>query len=348
MSRYFIISDRHYDITVLLYVMELNVREVTTTTDKIKYGAHLVAEPDQKTLGLKLRGSFKSVAEAIKSLTDKQLEDFQDKGEISVLEHVLSEGDLRLMYKVDSENKATPSHYEAHSDRKVVVLVDVTPDQSMLDEGIAREVINRVQKLRKKAELVPSDNIAVYYQATPGLSRIINDFSEFIGSTIKQPFIPYPVPGAESAIIKESTKLKAVFGIRGRRVSVYTDADLSSELSPSSKVIDLSSKTVYIAPVTGRNTALKGSAASTSPICHFVNVEIVGGKHKNKQGTLLLENPRGELLSLPQLDAQVKAVYGLDGKSVSLSRSQNKKDIFSNTSVKDVLSLHSETVYALL
>ena len=30
------------------------------------------------------------------------------------------------------------------------MLVDVSPDQSMLDEGVAREVINRIQKLRKK------------------------------------------------------------------------------------------------------------------------------------------------------------------------------------------------------
>lgn len=30
------------------------------------------------------------------------------------------------------------------------MLLDVSPDQSMVDEGLAREVINRIQKLRKK------------------------------------------------------------------------------------------------------------------------------------------------------------------------------------------------------
>lgn len=33
---------------------------------------------------------------------------------------------------------------------QVLVLLDVTPDQTMVDEGVAREVINRIQKLRKK------------------------------------------------------------------------------------------------------------------------------------------------------------------------------------------------------
>lgn len=35
---------------------------------------------------------------------------------------------------------------------QVLVLLDVTPDQSMLDEGVAREVISRIQKLRKEVQ----------------------------------------------------------------------------------------------------------------------------------------------------------------------------------------------------
>lgn len=33
---------------------------------------------------------------------------------------------------------------------QALVLLDISPDQSMVDEGMAREVINRIQKLRKK------------------------------------------------------------------------------------------------------------------------------------------------------------------------------------------------------
>lgn len=38
---------------------------------------------------------------------------------------------------------------------QVVTLLDTTPDQSMVDEGIAREIINRIQKLRKKVDHKP-------------------------------------------------------------------------------------------------------------------------------------------------------------------------------------------------
>jgi len=36
---------------------------------------------------------------------------------------------------------------------QVLVLLDVNPEESMLDEGLAREVVNRIQKLRKKVTL---------------------------------------------------------------------------------------------------------------------------------------------------------------------------------------------------
>lgn len=61
----------------------------------------------------------------------------------------------------------------------------------MLDEGTAREIINRVQKLRKKAHLVPTDLITVYYDISPAgeLSRVAKEFSDFIMNVLKVPFI---------------------------------------------------------------------------------------------------------------------------------------------------------------
>ena len=44
------------------------------------------------------------------------------------------------------------------------MLLNVCQDQSMKDEGLAREVINLVQKLRKEAHVTPSDAVTVYYE----------------------------------------------------------------------------------------------------------------------------------------------------------------------------------------
>ncbi len=46
------------------------------------------------------------------------------------------------------------SQYYPHADGQLLVLLDVTPSQDMLDEGVAREVISKIQKLRKKVIMV--------------------------------------------------------------------------------------------------------------------------------------------------------------------------------------------------
>ena len=47
-------------------------------------------------LGQRLKGDFKAVAPAIRKLTNEQLEEFQEKGEIEVLGHALSREDLKV------------------------------------------------------------------------------------------------------------------------------------------------------------------------------------------------------------------------------------------------------------
>lgn len=87
---------------------------------------------------------------------------------------------------------------------QILVLLNVTPDQSMLDEGTAREIINRVQKLRKKAHLVPTDLITVYYNISPAgeLSRVAKELNNFIRNVLKVPFIDGPAIG--NVIIEET------------------------------------------------------------------------------------------------------------------------------------------------
>ncbi|XP_050412605.1 isoleucine--tRNA ligase, cytoplasmic [Patella vulgata] len=411
-------------------IEELNVRTLTTTTDKEKYGVSLRAEPDHKTLGLKLKGEFKAVMAEIKKLTDKQLVEFKKTGEITVLGHKLVEEDLRLMYDVNTAKEG--SQYEAHSEGEILVLLDVAPDQAMIDEGIAREVINRIQKLRKKAKLQPSDDITVYYKTSGKLSEIITEYRDFIYSTIKQPLQVYPP--ASNVIIQDSMKLKeynldititgdvvptsspaaasntsstsvnlspapvvnnikpvapfvnvvlggnlkaheglsgsqatillenpvgqnklsaenllhqvqGVFGLRGIKVRVFSDLNLKQELTKTSNLQSLASKTLYVTPA--RDCSSVANNNLTSPVCHFANVDILVKGAVPAKGVLLLENPRGDVSSFQQLKNQVSAIFNLDGKSVMLSRSKDKSGALTQENLKDVLSLHSLQLYVL-
>lgn len=65
---------------VVVCFQELNVRQLTLSTDKDKYGIRLRAEPDHMVLGKKLKAAFKAITASIKELTSEQLELFQKTG----------------------------------------------------------------------------------------------------------------------------------------------------------------------------------------------------------------------------------------------------------------------------
>ncbi|XP_078104974.1 isoleucine--tRNA ligase, cytoplasmic [Sander vitreus] len=260
------------------YILEeLNVRKLTMSTDKDKYSIRLRAEPDHMVLGKRLKGAFKAITASIKELTSEQLEAFQKTGSIKVDGHELHEEDLRLMYTFD-QSSGSAAQYEAHSDAQVLVLLDVTPDQSMMDEGVAREVINRIQKLRKKGHLVPSDEITVYYRCQPEgeyLGSVIQAHTDFILATTKAPLLPFPVPKTASVIIEEKTQLKG------------SDLEL---------------------------TIVKGSSAPRPPLngpaCTYVNVR-VKVNNKEQEGVVLLENPKGDnRLDLDKLKRMCSGIFG--------------------------------------
>lgn len=224
-------------------------------------------------LGKRLKGAFKTVMTSIKQLSDEELQQFQKSGTIVVEGHELHEEDIRLMYTFDQTTGGT-AQFEAHSDAQALVLLDISPDQSMVDEGMAREVINRIQKLRKKCNLVPTDEITVYYKATSEgryLNNVIESHTEFIFATIKAPLKPYPVSTSEKILIEEKTQLKG------------------SELEI---------------------TLTKGSSLS-GPACAYVNLSICANGSE-QGGVLLLENPKGEnRLDLLKLKSVVTSIFGV-------------------------------------
>nr|XP_022904607.1 isoleucine--tRNA ligase, cytoplasmic [Onthophagus taurus] len=277
------------DVTSLQsYVLsELNVRKLTTTTDKSKYGISLRAEPDHKTLGLRLKQHFKSVTIALKALTDAEINEMIQKGYRDIDGHRVELNEVRLIFKTDLSS----SQYEVHSDNDVLVLLDCTPDSSMQDEGTAREIINRVQKLRKKAHLVPTDEICVYYEAENDLLRVAESFNSFIEDTIKAPMKKLATKGnkdveiiSETQSIKDST-LKIV-------LTKFSDVEL--------------------------------------PLVKWVNIEVVGipTRYCNgaTKGTILLENGNGII----KIDEFKKAVFRLFAVEDYKIFSKNGKEIIGN------------------
>jgi len=281
---------------------ELNVKTVTTSNDKEKYGLKLKADLVFQRVGQRLKQDFKKVMEAIKTVPEEDLKEFQKTGKLVVCGHELSAEDVKVNYAFNSDSASTTQKYEPHSDGEVVILLDTTPDQSMLDEGIAREIVNRIQKLRKKAKLVPTQEITIVYQIIPEkdnaafekLSEVAKSHAEFMIDSIKQPIVEEPGPNDLDELICETVPCK------GAKLKVQI--------------------------LQGRQE--ENSNKGSKPFCKFINLQLSGmdsgtGVHGNR-GTLLLENPHGDyLLSRDELMRQVAIIFGLQGQNYCVSPSSS-------------------------
>lgn len=191
---------------------ELNCKSLKRTKQKEDFGVSVRPEPDVVKLGKRLKNDSKKVIAALKNLTLEQAQEcLKNPTGFKIEGYELEEGEIRLRYCFDKG--AGDDQYEAHGEGDLLVLLDIRPTESMLEEGLAREVINRIQKLRKKAKLVPTDSVCVYYSVKKGeeLEKAIESHMELISSTLKAPIqkLSSQQPGktiiAEKADVKGST-----------------------------------------------------------------------------------------------------------------------------------------------
>ncbi|EEB08391.1 cytoplasmic isoleucine-tRNA ligase Irs1 [Schizosaccharomyces japonicus yFS275] len=145
------------------YILEeLNVREVIFSADEEKYGVVYSVQADWPVLGKKLRKDMAKVKKALPSVTSEQVKAFQIQKEMVLDGIKLVEGDLQIHRSVQS----TDEFLKSNTDRHVVVLLDTRMYPELESEGLAREVINRVQRLRKKSQLQVTDDIRMTYSMT--------------------------------------------------------------------------------------------------------------------------------------------------------------------------------------
>lgn len=261
-------------------IEEMNVRKITVSSDKVKYGVTLRAEPDHKTLGARLKGDFKAITQEIKGLSDEQCQAIITQGFAEILGHKIDLAEIRFIFQMTGSNE----RYEAHSDNDVLILLDVSPDQEMMDEGIAREIINRVQKLRKKAHLVPTDEVNVYYSVNDvksDIHRIAASHKDFIENVIKAPLLQL-TKNAYSTIIEEVQELKGV----------------------------------------KLNLIITTRVETVSPVLPWANVELSGlcpryGASSTK-GMVLLKDFKGKSVTVDSLHEEVTIIFGLYGINFSL------------------------------
>lgn len=191
---------------------ELNVRNIIFTTDEDKYNVRLQAAVDWPTLGKKLKKDVQKVRKALPSLTNDQLRRFLQEKTITIDGVELRESDLTINRALGDVKGATGEKWESSSDNDVIVLLDSTLYPELMDTGLARELINRVQRLRKKAGLVPTDDVIMEYRVLNNAANVdikgaIQQNDELIRNAIRGDLKESEVETAdEQKLIMEETQ----------------------------------------------------------------------------------------------------------------------------------------------
>lgn len=145
---------------------ELNVRDIEFTSDEKRAGVRYRAVADWPVLGRKLRKDLGRVKKALPDVPSDAVKEYMDAGKLTVDGIELVAGDLTVQRYVELE--ASQGNYGNHTDNDVVVLLDIQVHSELKTEWLSREVINRVQKLRKKAGLQAVDDVDVFYSFEEG------------------------------------------------------------------------------------------------------------------------------------------------------------------------------------
>jgi len=127
------------------------------------------------------------VKNALPNVSSDEVKDYIRRGKISVDGIELVAGDLSVQRYLELPSSAE-DQFATHTDNDVVVRLDIQIHPDLQGEWLARELINRVQKLRKKAGLQATDDIHVYYRFEAGsgaeLLSALQQRSEVIRKTV--------------------------------------------------------------------------------------------------------------------------------------------------------------------
>lgn len=173
---------------------ELNVHNLVLTSDEAAYNVQYSVLADWPVLGKKLRKDMGRVKKALPNVTSDQVKDYAATGKILVDGIELVEGDLRIHRKVKEDESTKES--EINSDNDVMTILDCQIYPELKNEGLGREIINRVQRLRKAAGLVPTDDVKMEYKILSdpeglGLEEVFVSQSAQLQKALRRPLEKY-------------------------------------------------------------------------------------------------------------------------------------------------------------
>ena len=156
---------------------ELNVKDVQFLTDMSQFTAYTF-KPQLKLLGKKLGKRLNDARQALQELDGSAAKKELDA--TGVLKLSLPDGDIELTAEELLIETAQKEGYTSVSDRGVTVVLDTALTEELIREGFVREIISKLQTMRKEAGFNVTDHIQVYCQGSEKVQQVLEENQEAI------------------------------------------------------------------------------------------------------------------------------------------------------------------------
>ncbi len=157
---------------------EVNIKELVVLDDDSEI-VNKTAKANFKSIGPKFGKKVKAVAELIKNFNKDDIK----KLEIGENIEIDVDGEKLNITKDDVEIMSHQIEgWVVESEEGVTVAIDTELDEKLIEEGLAREFVNRVQNMRKDAGFDVTDKINISFTGNSELIKAINNFSDYISN----------------------------------------------------------------------------------------------------------------------------------------------------------------------
>ena len=160
---------------------ELNIKNVKFTQDVRDFTSYTF-KPQLKTLGRRFGKKLNELKEVLSNLDgNAAMDSLNEKGSITVtvdgIEEVLEKDDLLV-------EAAQIEGYVSQSDYGITVVIDTNLSEELLEEGFVREIISKVQTMRKEAGFEVMDKIVLYVKDNDKVIGVLERNKEQIMSEV--------------------------------------------------------------------------------------------------------------------------------------------------------------------
>jgi isoleucyl-tRNA synthetase len=155
---------------------EINVKKIEYVADESAI-IKKKSKPNFKALGPKFGKSVQPIAARLRDLTSEEIGKLQQQGSLTFningADYTIDTTDVEILHE-DIQG------WMVETDGQLTVALDTALTDELIDEGLAREFVNRVQNLRKDSDFEVTDRICIAHASSERLTKALNRMNEYV------------------------------------------------------------------------------------------------------------------------------------------------------------------------